>query len=887
MASGGDKVGVGFKIEAEEAKKELSDLDKRFDAMDRRELSWKGDKLARGVHDTVEEMKRLEKAAEDAQKALTEKEGKARGFFAQAIGGEEMPERLNKIREGFKLSGDASLSFTSRLQAGVGALGLAGGAAGLLGGKLLGLVEGYMQLSQEAQQHVQTITMMGDAYGTMAAAVQGVADAQELFAHRETVADAAIQASAQQLGQLEGAAQQFAAVHGGTATAAVNRFVGALQQGNSGALARFGVHLSDAQLHAQGATAATERFAAALAQMQQHAAQPIPQDGIAATLSRTWGGLKNALLDVVGPSDEARARMQSMAEAERDAEADARRLTEAEQVRLRQQEHAYHESQNLLQAYSTLRGALGENLSAQELATVALQKHADALQNEISLGQQAQLAWEASAHSQQFLLGDIERGRVATEELTRVQGLLAASANTAAAAQRNLSLVMREGESAQDATTRVMQAALQSLPGRHQQAQMHNEVRRGLLAAAQRSHGAFSARDIDALGFGAQGGGGGGGDTTHVRQQIDELRVSAEKFGIAMDAFGRGRREGLPQYLQRLQHDLVPAIEGAQHYADAVLQIAQAEEARAEAVRVAEIEQRVAEAERVKARYQTQADLVNGLNGRLRGGEDTRNATARGEEMYRTLDEATARTEALARVRHLAELAGQAEYQGNTQLVESYRTQIEALGQVVQSHDELNAARAQSNDFGAQFSQAFASHAEVTQTAAESMSATFSGAFGTMTGALRSHVAAVIEGKESVGDALRGVLHETLLNLATESVVQSLFNTAKGIAALAMEDYPGAGKFFASAAMFAAVGVASGIGARATAPPSTAAAAGGGFVGGPRGSSGVDTSAPGRGKGGSTVIINYNGAVMGTSADLADHHLMLVKDALQRGGTLD
>src|SRR5690349_18902797 len=60
-----------------------------------------------------------------------------------------------------------------------------------------------------------------------------------------------------------------------------------------------------------------------------------------------------------------------------------------------------------------------------------------------------------------------------------------------------------------------------------------------------------------------------------------------------------------------------------------------------------------------------------------------------------------------------------------------------------------------------------------TETFAQQFGSLMGGAFQSATGAFKAHLGALIEGKESVGEALRGVLHETLLALAQEAAVKS------------------------------------------------------------------------------------------------------------------
>lgn len=174
-------------------------------------------------------------------------------------------------------------------------------------------------------------------------------------------------------------------------------------------------------------------------------------------------------------------------------------------------------------------------------------------------------------------------------------------------------------------------------------------------------------------------------------------------------------------------------------------------------------------------------------------------------------------------------------------------------------------------DAGIQFQNSFADIMRGTGTLAQQGARVVRGAFDTMTSSFKSHLAALITGRETLGEALRGMLHETLLNLATEAAVQSLMNLARGFAMLASQNYPAAAQSFTAAALFGGVAVAAGVGAAVTAPAQSSAApagAGGGADRGPA-SAGVGAGG-GAGGGGMTVVsLNVNSA-LATREDVQD-----------------
>mgnify|MGYP000007518043 FL=1 len=193
---------------------------------------------------------------------------------------------------------------------------------------------------------------------------------------------------------------------------------------------------------------------------------------------------------------------------------------------------------------------------------------------------------------------------------------------------------------------------------------------------------------------------------------------------------------------------------------------------------------------------------------------------------------------------------------------------------------------ARRGNIGAQFRDAFIPAAEQTKTAAEMMAEGVKGAFDAMTGAVTNHVAAIIEGRESIGEALRGIAHDTLLSLAQTATKEALMETARGTAKLAASygADPTAYGHFAAAGIYAAVAVGAGLGAYATGAPSASAASGGaGRTPPAAASAGVGSGQ--QGGGGNTYLINVNGTVMDREGT-ANAVLEAVNDAVGRGGVL-
>ena len=135
-------------------------------------------------------------------------------------------------------------------------------------------------------------------------------------------------------------------------------------------------------------------------------------------------------------------------------------------------------------------------------------------------------------------------------------------------------------------------------------------------------------------------------------------------------------------------------------------------------------------------------------------------------------------------------------------------------------------------------------------------------AFESMGKAIGTHVQALVDGRESVGVALQGMLSDTLISVGKEAVIQGGMEIAKGFAALAgVVTAPLAPGHFAAGAAFMAVGAAAGVAGAALAP---SAAAPSGAAAGRAAAGGLLNDRPSNaGEGMAPVTINYFAPVIG------------------------
>ncbi len=164
------------------------------------------------------------------------------------------------------------------------------------------------------------------------------------------------------------------------------------------------------------------------------------------------------------------------------------------------------------------------------------------------------------------------------------------------------------------------------------------------------------------------------------------------------------------------------------------------------------------------------------------------------------------------------------------------------------------------------------------------MGSVFSSAMQSMTGALKTHIAAVVAGKETIGQALQGVLNETLMALTQEAIVKALFNTAEGFAALASYRPAEAVQHFTAAGIYAAVAGAAGAGAALT-MPSGGESSGGTSSAGASASSGFSSGGTQADQPKESIVINLNGAMYLTQEQVQDAIHAAMKDRARRTGT--
>lgn len=192
----------------------------------------------------------------------------------------------------------------------------------------------------------------------------------------------------------------------------------------------------------------------------------------------------------------------------------------------------------------------------------------------------------------------------------------------------------------------------------------------------------------------------------------------------------------------------------------------------------------------------------------------------------------------------------------------------------------------EAQDFSTQFANVFAQNTEHAASMAQSFSATVASSMGTATGALRSHFAAWVAGRETVGEAAQAIVHEVLLSLATEAAIKAIFNYGEAIAAAATYRYAEAAQHLAAAGIYTAVAGIAGAGAAITVPHPSAAATGSNAGGLPPAAAQAHTSSGQGSSGGNVFQITFSGATYGTREELHDSLVHGINEAVGRGAVL-
>lgn len=737
---------------------------------------------------------------------------------------------------------------------------------GASAGTLVALAAAFTQVSIRAEANQRAIQGLNGAYDQIRSASAGAVSAQQAFAAQNSLTQSGLNATSEQMVTLSRAAREFALRTGTDTTEALTRLTTAIASGDTAALRPFGVSV-------QSGTLRTQAFRQAMQQLErQHASNAAPASTLREEFDRLGGSLTrlgDSMASAANQGGGLRSLFREMSDA-MDALVDGGPLLQNmfagllgsangtvatalggtgqfvgnanDRVRNNEQTQRNNAISTLAATRQRFPG-LSASFNPNSLRGADIGTFTSAL-----AGARSQSEAEAiiGQFSRQQSLGPEINRRAAAEEASvqsewqRMQDREERTVNMSAVDVFGLSEEQRQAVEQLQSTLRGLQSQGVRADPRYVQSMMR--LIRGFLVPMNKS-----------------------------RFQQEMARLQGQSTGLT--------RGGNFTGLEGVQSRYGSGLANEQYLA-------------------------LASADRDKANSQAEmnAMFAPGVAGRLRTSDGSDTVLGRfGGGLTSAQYQALAESEASKResVLSMNELhrVGAAGYRLTGDGSETIRARYGA-GLTTGTYDQLVEAEAgkaearqtmagterelfNRNSLGQQMGSFFSD----TQTLAEKGAKGVEGAFNTMSGAVSGFIDTLIEGQVPAGEAAVGLAKAALKGLAMQALPESLFETAKGFAALAVGD-PRAALHFTSAGIFAGIALtaglgAAGIGAAQRSAPSGASASA--SAAGPMGSS--LPSGGGGSRDTRPIVINVNGTVMDKEG-FANAVLDGVNDAVGRGGRL-
>jgi hypothetical protein len=486
----------------------------------------------------------------------------------------------------------------------------------------------------------------------------------------------------------------------------------------------------------------------------------------------------------------------------------------------------------------------------------------------------------------------VRRNREETDRAAIIQTQMIEQINQGAAAYRNMATAANIAAKSHEDLGRKMndvESVLERLGhARNEATRRRTQRREDRVIRSQLRREGFSAADI---------GGGGGGfsrdQADQLRVQIEDHIMQLERMGVAVENFHRRRHESLEHFLKRQEKSLSKMIQHESRMRAAMDYVFDSM-----ATRPANTDAQNAVFDQMLAGLQGKQSAFASEAAVAERKADTDAARAHSASLIDALDDTdrlarqsqllsdqlrnghTTLSDARQRIIDLGERIAE----GSEKNVDANLKEQESIRAVIAAEQERLRVLERAADYSAQFADATKQAFHLQETTAQGAAGVFNSTVGTMTGAFKTHLAAVIQGRETIGEALRAIAQETLTALAVESAVQALFETAKGIAKAATSYGmdPTATGHFVAAGIYAAVATAAGGAAYglSTMAPKTSAGAGM-SAGGSQGPARAGPSSTAGGQGGPTYVFNVNGTL--TREDAQDAIVRALDEAGERG----
>ncbi|TXH41891.1 MAG: hypothetical protein E6Q97_36615, partial [Desulfurellales bacterium] len=243
LDAGRDSNGLKTALDkARESLKLLEEEQKRFDAwrkqQDAEADSRQREKEARQTAFIEKARAAQAKLISEQREMQEENQAASPHIFLQAIGGEEMPERIGKITVALRAAGDSSQSFTTRLMGLVGGVGLAKDAVITLALKVTDLVHDFAEATRASGQ-------LEGGFENIRRATNGAVDAITALGDQQAFLRNNLRIQSQDLATVEQAAMGIVRVYGGSAQEAISEFSAAVAHNDRDVLSRWGVTLNE------------------------------------------------------------------------------------------------------------------------------------------------------------------------------------------------------------------------------------------------------------------------------------------------------------------------------------------------------------------------------------------------------------------------------------------------------------------------------------------------------------------------------------------------------------------------------------------------------------------------------------------------------------------
>lgn len=762
---------------------------------------------SREVEKAAAALKAHEKAQKDAAQAaeeLAKKSANVGELFQKAFS-EELPEKARNASAAFKLAGDAALStgervksFGAGLAIGKTVLASFAGGAGAAVQALLDLSEAANRARANTEAATQRQRELGGAMAATQRATGGAATETQAYAVRAALLDAGLQANANTIAQVTEATRRHR--RAGEETEQTLARVMSAVSGSAAAQRELGLVLN-------GSGTDAERLTQAIAQLSAENARLGPSARTAADEQRQsteeWNRGRDAVTGFLADITQVTLITESVRLVGRASSALAGGLREtggAADEASRAAAHAANE-----------QAKHGDALTKSRSAAVATKDDVQRLNQ--ALNAQREAAAGATASQKQFAASLREVNFAATQGLTHAQ-VIERNFQALQTAYTNRERTRRNQRETADRAVRELgmsRAVANELLGYSPaQSQTQNQTREIALAQEQLGLLGGQARELSGT------------------RMFDDRQVSVLNRMLDLE----GQIVTKEEQRQRLVRDATDNTIRRNENEHTLLDVLNRQ--------VAARSELVARAREEREQQQALLGLISRVD---RSESEQQRDRAYGED-----GQGSARFD-----RMLGTLEAGSSGAGRFGDLGSFGASL-GTGATDARREAANEA-AMSPDFGRSLTTQFTS----TGTAAQRAASDVKGAFDVMTGAVTSHVDALISGRESAGEAFLGMAADATKAIALQAVPKAIFSTAEGFAALASQRYDAAVQAFTAAGIYTAVavgfgGAAAGLGslqasqAQANTPPASQGA----------------QSFPARGtdfgsdRGGGETVINYN-----------------------------